>query len=250
MSEIDILGLVIQEIDMISGNSRNFRSVRCGLQCSLWLLSLAFLSGCATVVYDGDSVEQNDSEELRVLMPPFFNATNDDHAGRALTELTGTALVARGIPLYQTEELLLTTQEETAAGPEGRYQELAQTIGATHLLIGTVHEYRYKTDLDGDPAVGITIRIVDARDGRTVWQGSSSNIGYAFASVTSASQRAVRRLVRRIPNRCRLLNSSSEHLSAIISASETSSGRDSESHSEEPQGVEESSASGIDSDSN
>lgn len=132
-------------------------------------------------------------------MPPFFNATNDDHAGRALSELTGSALVDRGIPLYQTEELLLSTQGETAAGPDGRYQELASTVGATHLLIGTVHEYRYKTDLDGDPAVGITIRIVDARDGRTVWQGSSSNIGYAFASVTSASQRAVRRLVRRIP---------------------------------------------------
>lgn len=165
----------------------------------LCVVALTLSSGCATRVYDGDSTHFDGSEKVRLLMPPFYNATNDDHAGRALTELTGSALVERGIPLYQTEELILSTQGETAAGPDGRYRELAQTVGATHLLIGTVHEYRYKTDLDGDPAVGITIRIVDARDGRTVWQGSSSNIGYAFASVTSASQRAVRRLVKRLP---------------------------------------------------
>lgn len=165
------------------------------------MIGLAVMAcvGCATVVYDGESGEEEWTEPVRILMPPFFNATNDDHAGRALTELTGSALVARGIPLYQTEELILSTQGETAPGPDGRYQELASTVGASHLLIGTVHEYRYKTDLDGDPAVGITIRLVDAKTGRTVWQGSSSTIGYAFASVTSASQKAVRRLVRRLP---------------------------------------------------
>ena len=184
---------------MIQGLSNSVFSVRPVLQTFICALGLAVTSGCATRVVDGDSVTLDSSEKVRLLMPPFFNATNDDHAGRALSELTGSALVDRGIPLYQTEELLLSTQGETAAGPDGRYQELANTVGATHLLIGTVHEYRYKTDLDGDPAVGITIRIVDARDGRTVWQGSSSNIGYAFASVTSASQRAVGRLVRRIP---------------------------------------------------
>ncbi|MBT5706513.1 MAG: hypothetical protein HOI66_09345 [Verrucomicrobia bacterium] len=184
---------------MIQGLSNSVRSVRPVLLALICVVGCAISSGCATRVVDGDSVTLDSSEKIRLLMPPFFNATNDDHAGRALSELTGSALVDRGIPLYQTEELLLSTQEETAAGPDGRYQELANTVGATHLLIGTVHEYRYKTDLDGDPAVGITIRIVDARDGRTVWQGSSSNIGYAFASVTSASQRAVRRLVRRIP---------------------------------------------------
>jgi hypothetical protein len=194
-----ILGLVIQEIEMIQGLSNSVRSVRLVLLALICAVGFAIISGCATRVVDGDSVALDSSEKVRLLMPPFFNATNDDHAGRALSELTGSALVDRGIPLYQTEELLLSTQGETAAGPDGRYQELANTVGATHLLIGTVHEYRYKTDLDGDPAVGITIRIVDARDGRTVWQGSSSNIGYAFASVTSASQRAVRRLVRRIP---------------------------------------------------
>ena len=218
---------------MIQGLSNSVRSVRPVLLALICVVGCAISSGCATRVVDGDSVTLDSSEKIRLLMPPFFNATNDDHAGRALSELTGSALVDRGIPLYQTEELLLSTQEETAAGPDGRYQELANTVGATHLLIGTVHEYRYKTDLDGDPAVGITIRIVDARDGRTVWQGSSSNIGYAFASVTSASQRAVRRLVRRIPILEEQFESVSEPIEkSKVESDETTSGEEADSSQE------------------
>lgn len=165
----------------------------------LTLLSLIlFVSGCAHVVTTGSSTGENLTIG-RLLLPPFVNATDDEHASRAITEMTGSALVQAGIPLYQTEDLVIRTAQDTAQGPDGRYAEIARSVGATHLLIGTVHEYRYKTDLDGDPAVGITMRIVQASTGETVWQGTSGNVGYAFASVTSAGQKAVNRLVSEIP---------------------------------------------------
>lgn len=155
-------------------------------------------AGCAHVVTTGSS--EGDSLLVdRLLLPPFTNATDDQHASRALTEMTGSALVQAGIALYQTEELVLRTSDDEAQGGDGRYAEIARSMSASHLLIGTVHEYRYKTDLDGDPAVGITMRIVEASSGRTVWQGTSANVGYAFASVTSAGQKAVNRLVAEMP---------------------------------------------------
>lgn len=154
--------------------------------------------GCAHVVTTGGEGAGTVSVD-RLLLPPFINATDDQHASRALTEMTGSALVSAGIALYQTEELVLRTAQDTAQGTDGRYAEIARGVQASHLLIGTVHEYRYKTDLDGDPAVGITMRLVDAATGRTVWQGTSGNVGYAFASVTSAGQKAVNRLVAAMP---------------------------------------------------
>lgn len=163
----------------------------------LALCLIAFTAGCATVVTNGGNTGTIRVE--RLLLPPFTNATDDEHASRALTEMTGSALVEAGLPLFQTEESLIRSAADKAQGPDGRYAELARTVGATHLLIGTVHEYRYKTDLDGDPAVGITLRLIDASTGQTLWQGSSGNVGYAFASVTSASQKAVRALMRDLP---------------------------------------------------
>jgi polysaccharide biosynthesis protein PelC len=154
------------------------------------------LAGCGTVTHHGG---QPSIAVTRLLLPPFVNATDNEHAGRALTEMTGSALVEAGLPLFQTEETLLKSAADKAQGPDGRYAELARTVSASHLLIGTVHEYRYKTDLNGDPAVGITLRLVDAATGQTLWQGTSGNVGYAFASVTSASARAVGSLVRQLP---------------------------------------------------
>jgi hypothetical protein len=180
---------------------RSSRSTTPLLLSLLRIVSLALAvasAGCSSVVYHGGQ-RGSAIPVSRVLLPPFVNATDDEHASRALTEMTGSALVEAGLPLFQTEETLIKSSAEQAQGPDGRYAELARTVNATHLLIGTVHEYRYKTDLDGDPAVGITLRLVDAATGQTLWQGTSANVGYAFASLTSAGQQAARALVQQLP---------------------------------------------------
>lgn len=166
---------------------------------SIVLIIIALAPGCAhRALYDG-GVHLPPKGEVRVFVPPFTNATEDDHAGRAMTELTVSALLELNVPILQKESSLIKSREEKAAGTDGVYLEAARSVQATHLLLGTVHEYRYKTDLDGDPAVGLTLRLVDATSGVTLWQGSSARVGIFFASLTTTSQRAVRDLARRIP---------------------------------------------------
>jgi hypothetical protein len=162
------------------------------------LALLLLLPGCTAVVHDGGKSQVSDGE-FRMVMPPFLNATDNEHAGQALTQVTGSILLEYGIPLHQTEELLSKTADETAPKQEVRYLQIAQTNKAAYLLIGTVHEYRYKSDLGANPAVGITLRLVSVADGRTLWQGSSSKVGHAYSSLTSTSQKAVRDLVAKIP---------------------------------------------------
>lgn len=167
-----------------------------------WFVLIALLAiapGCSHyAVHHGGQTSQPKGE-VRLFLPPFFNATEDDHAGRAITELTVSALLERGVPIVQKEASLVKSREDKASGAEGLYVEAARAVQATHLLLGTVHEYRYKTDLDGDPAVGVTLRLVDATTGVTLWQGSSARVGIFFASLTTTSQRAVRDLVRQVP---------------------------------------------------
>ena len=162
------------------------------------LALLLLLPGCTTVVREGSKTPVNDGK-FRMMMPPFLNATDTEHAGQALTQLTGSALLEYGIPLYQTEEILGKTADETVPKQEVGFLKLAQDNKATYLLIGTVHEYRYKSDLSANPAVGITLRLVNVADGRTLWQNSSSKVGHACPSLTSTAQKAVRDLVFKLP---------------------------------------------------
>ncbi|WP_269539436.1 hypothetical protein [Cerasicoccus fimbriatus] len=162
------------------------------------LLAGLMLAGCGTLTYDGGSVAHLDKNKTTILLPPFDNATNDEFAGVALTEITASALMAKDVQLYQTEDVRNRLGLPENAG-DGSYSMLAKEVGAQYVLLGTVHEYRYKTDLDGDPAVGVTMRLVDVQDGRTVWQGTASDVGFINASVTSAAQVAAKDLVNRMP---------------------------------------------------
>lgn len=164
----------------------------------LFLALLIWLPGCVSIVQHGGSASLA-GQSVRVFLAPYHNATGDEYAARALTELTATALLRRGVNLVQTESALAQARQETAAGSESALLAPARSVQATHMLIGTVHEYRYKTDLDGNPAVGITLRLVETNEGRTLWQGSSAQVGVLFASLSSVAQRAVRKLVQQIP---------------------------------------------------
>jgi len=156
------------------------------------------VTGCRSTLQHG-GVPRVDPAQVKILLPAFSNATDDEHAGRALTEITASVLLKEGLPLVQKEPVLVKTRGEKAPGLDGLYTEAAKQIGATHLLIGTVHEYRYKTDLDGDPAVGVSLRLIDAQTGETLWQGSSSKVKVFFASLTGTAQAAVERLVEKMP---------------------------------------------------
>src|ERR1043165_4852169 len=121
------------------------------------LALLLLLPGCSTVVHNGGKWVPGEGQP-RIVMLPFANATDNEHAGRALTQLTGSALLEFGIPLYQTEDILSRTSDEPTPKQETRDLKLAQENKAAYLLVGTVHEYRYKSDLSANPAVGITLR--------------------------------------------------------------------------------------------
>jgi TolB-like protein len=170
------------------------------------LALLLLLPGCTTTtttnvnVRDGGKIKPHVNEgEFSLVMPPFLNATDNEHAGQALTQVTGSTLLEYGIPLVQTEEILSQTADDTAPKQEVRNLQIARENKATYLLMGTVHEYRYKSDLSANPAVGITLRLVNVADGRTLWQASSSKVGRVYASLTSTAQTIVRELVSKVP---------------------------------------------------
>lgn len=151
------------------------------------LLSGLLLS-CASVDYEGASSGPLSDESGRVLLAPFGNATSNGSAGVALTEQVASALSAAG--------LAWGIVDEAAAGDP--ILETAGRRNFTYLITGTVHEYAYKTDLNGDPAVGASATLWEVASGRVVWQGSASATGAVLSSLSEAGQKVAVRLVDRM----------------------------------------------------
>lgn len=164
-------------------------------------LALLSLTGCQTV-YDGNLADgryEAGEKVRRIVLLPLDNATSDPAAPKALRDLTASALAARGLRFSQTEETLIAAAKKNAQGENGLYPELAKLTGARYFITGTVHEYRYMSDLEGSPAVGYSLRLIDARDGRTLWTGSAANTGYGWQSLSELCADSARKLADAIP---------------------------------------------------
>lgn len=158
-------------------------------------LALVMVSCAPTVQHGSNSPVPIVGE--RVFLIPFDNATDHDFAGKAITELAGTALIQRGVQVV--ESIPAGDGEENPPRNKHEYLAYAQKKGLAYAVTGVVQEYKYKTDLDGDPAVGATMKILSTRSGSTLWQGSGSNVGVGFSSLTSAAQHMVKRMVSTMP---------------------------------------------------
>lgn len=71
----------------------------------------------------------------------------------------------------------------------------AKEKGATYALTGSVDEWRYKVGVDGEPAVGVALRIVDVNTGATVWSGAGGKSGWSREALSSVGQKLIRNLL-------------------------------------------------------
>lgn len=62
-------------------------------------------------------------------------------------------------------------------------------------LTGAVNEWRYKVGVDGEPAIGIVLQIIDLKTGAVVWAGTASLTGWSRDATATVAQRLVRQLL-------------------------------------------------------
>lgn len=165
----------------------------------LFLLGIAAgLSSCVSRV---DAGPQNPSLKLsgHVVVAPFRNATDDDHAGQAFADLIGTALAERGLDVVMLPPKPVNDLGDAPPYTNDDLAQEARRHGASGIVRGTAIEFRYKTDLDGDPAAGVYVEILDPSAKRSVWHASASRTGLIYSSLAATAQKASRDIVARMP---------------------------------------------------
>ena len=165
---------------------------------SKWLvfLALAVAPACAvTQTQRGPAL----SNKASWVVLPFTNLAETTRAGDRVASLASTLLRVRGVKdlnEYATPHDALPQVED---GP--RLTDAiawARARGYVYGVTGRVQEWRYRTGTDGEPAVGLSLAIIDIASGRTVWAGAGSRSGWRQDTVSGTAQRLLADLLDQV----------------------------------------------------
>jgi PBP1b-binding outer membrane lipoprotein LpoB len=152
------------------------------------LLPALLLAACSTLeTAPAPALEK----EVRWALLPAVNHTETTQAGGRLDAITASLLQARGIKDLQ--RYAGSGNESVLASADRATQDAAlawaRSQNAKYAVYGSVQEWRYKTGLDGEPAAGLTLTIVDVASGRVLWTGSGARTGWSREAVASVAQK-------------------------------------------------------------
>ena len=160
-----------------------------------FIMVAVLLSACSTIdVAPKPSLDPN----VKWGLVPFENHTETPQAGlraEAITEgllRSGHSVNLRRYPSRYNQETLFEPmdrkQREAALG-------WAKDEGIRYAVSGSVDEWRYKVGVDGEPAVGLTLQVIDVQADRVVWSAVGSGTGWSREALSAVAQKLVRKLI-------------------------------------------------------
>ena len=165
------------------------------------MLIAALAAGCATVDTGGTAaIERN----AKWVMLPVLNHTEVPQAGLRAEAITEALLRAHGIsdltryPATMNQDTLLQPAERKVFEEADKW---ARTHGARYAVFGAVDEWRYKVGIDGEPAVGVALHILDLQTNAVVWSGVGGKSGWSRESLSGVAQKLIRQLLATAPIR-------------------------------------------------
>jgi len=153
---------------------------------------LIALGACAITQHSGGSVAL--SREAKWALLPVLNHTESPQAGLRAEVITEGLLRARGItsllryPPTLSPDSLLDPAERKA---QQEAQKWAREQGARYGVLGAVDEWRYKVGVDGEPAVGLSLQVLDLQSGEVLWSGVGAKSGWSREALAAVAQKLI-----------------------------------------------------------
>lgn len=156
------------------------------------------ISACNTMTTTG-TIAVESSRSWAIL--PIANYSTTPKADDTLASLLETRLRAMGVRQLesfkpQTPVNLVSLLEKST--DNSALLEKARSQGFRYGVTGSVHEWHYKSGPDREPAVGVSIKVIDLAAQEVVWQGSASRTGWAYSNLSSVADKVVRDLLNQV----------------------------------------------------
>jgi hypothetical protein len=181
---------------MPSGPAEPSRRAHSGV--ALLLLVFATVAAVGCMVREVQPSPPLDRSTRWVLLP-LRNQTETPQAGERAESILSTLLRARGLtdladyaaPGDATGELPELDERRRAA----RAVTWARTQGFAYAIAGSVEEWRYRNGLDGEPAVGLTLEILELHSGKVIWSASGARSGWGRDTLAGTAQHVLKSLL-------------------------------------------------------
>lgn len=165
------------------------------LRSLIFAASALLLGACSTI--DRSQPPALDKQAQWVLLP-FANYTETPLAGQRAESIAAAILHGNGIA--KVKRYPTTLQQEALFDSSDRKQQeealaWARQQGAQYALAGTVDEWRYKVGVDGEPAAGLTLQIIDVGSGDMLWSATGGKSGWSREALSAVAQQLIRSLL-------------------------------------------------------
>lgn len=133
----------------------------------------------------------NKSEKIAVLT--FINNSETPSSGLKVKNIIENELFSKGynvVFLNADHETDNITEKEIYK----KIDEMKKDI--KYFVFGYINEWRYKSGIDFEPAVSLTINIYDAKSDSIVWSGRISENGSSYSSTSNIASKAVKKLLK------------------------------------------------------
>ena len=148
----------------------------------IFFLATVFLfTGCSTKALVSTQKSLPVAEKNKnISLFELNNYTDTPRAGMRAANIVEGVLLAKGFRVNTHLKQDLYTLQEA--------QKQAIKDGSTYFLIGGVSEWRYKTGIDGEPAVSLQLTLYTTKNPHVIWSATGANNDWGNASIGSTAQ--------------------------------------------------------------
>jgi len=148
------------------------------------LITLFFVS-CSHKQVDLNKQIPPPSSIQNVAIYTFENYTDTPRAGMRAANLTEGILLSKGYTVVNnvnTQTLNMSYQEKVLDAKRKNYR---------YLFTGGLSEWRYKTGIDGEPAISLHLKLIELSTNKIIWSAVGSDNSWGNASIGTVAQELI-----------------------------------------------------------
>ena len=155
------------------------------------LFIIIFMAGCRGVDVSSSSSISAIDKTQKMTIYALDNYTDTPRAGMRAANIAEGILLANG---YKVESRLDSDSRKFTL--DEKISD-AKKRGSRYIFVGGVSEWRYKTGIDGEPAISLQFKIIDTNSKIVKWSAVAADSSWGNDSIGTVAQELIATMIKK-----------------------------------------------------